>query len=152
LLSRYNPGRIRRVVLYASGRRRVTERSRGERLRRVLGELQSLSPDVKAGVVISGGETLASTLPEGVDSERVSAMISALFNLAGRTAREQGRDAPRNVKVRNELGYVLLSRVDGETVLAAITGTEARIGLIFYDMRNAGREISRILKEEEGEA
>jgi predicted regulator of Ras-like GTPase activity (Roadblock/LC7/MglB family) len=126
----------------------VVETAKAERLRRVLDELRSLSPDVRAGMVVSpDGEAMASTIPSGVDSERAAAMVSALFNLAGRTAREQGKDTPRNVKVREEQGYVLLSRVDGGAVLAAMTGEDARVGLIFYDMRNAGREISRILED-----
>lgn len=112
--------------------------------------MQSLSPDVRSGTVVSaGGEALASTISSSVDVERVSAMVAALFGLAGRMARERGKELPRSVKVRDEGGYVLLSRVEGETVLAAVAGPEARVGLVFYDMRNAGREISRILTDSE---
>jgi predicted regulator of Ras-like GTPase activity (Roadblock/LC7/MglB family) len=110
-----------------------------ENLDRVLADLRALSGDIEScGVLSSHGE--------GVDRERVSAMVAALANLTERVARQAGKDYASQVRVKAEGGHVLLIRLQGGDVLAATTGPEARVGLVLYDMRNARGEVEKALE------
>jgi predicted regulator of Ras-like GTPase activity (Roadblock/LC7/MglB family) len=118
-----------------------------ENLDRVLADLRALSGDIEScGVLSKGGELLSSSHGEGVDRERVSAMVAALANLTERVARQAGKDYASQVRVKAEGGHVLLIRLQGGDVLAATTGPEARVGLVLYDMRNARGEVENALE------
>jgi predicted regulator of Ras-like GTPase activity (Roadblock/LC7/MglB family) len=116
-------------------------------LDRVLGDLRALSGDIDScGVLSEDGELLSSSHGEGVDRERVTAMLAALANRAERLARENGKDHSSQVRIKAEGGFVLLVRLEGGGTLAATTGPDARVGLVLYDMRNARDEIERALE------
>ena len=116
-------------------------------LDRVMGDLRALSGDMKSCAVLSkDGELLSSSHEEGVDRERVTAMLAALANLSERTARESGKDHASQVRIKTEGGHVLLVRLEGGGALAATTGPDARVGLVLYDMRNARGEVERVLE------
>jgi uncharacterized protein len=116
-------------------------------LDRVLADLRALSGDIEScGVLSKDGELLSSSHAEGVDRERVTAMLTALANLAGRVARENGKEHASQVRVQTEGGHLLLVRLEGGGALAATTGPDARVGLVLYDMRNARGEVERVLE------
>ncbi len=119
-----------------------------ENLDRVLADLRGLSGDIRScGVLSKDGELLASSHGEGVDRERVTAMLSALANLAERVARGAGKEHASQARVKADGGYVLLIRLQGGGVLAATTGADARVGLVLYDMRNSRSEVEKVLAE-----
>ncbi len=116
-------------------------------LDRVIADLRALSGDMGSCAVLSGdGELLSSSHAPGVDRERAAAMAAALVNLAGRVARENGRDHASQVRIKTEGGHVLLVRMEGGGALVATTGPDARVGLALYDMRNARGEVERALQ------
>ena len=118
-----------------------------EDLDRVLADLRVLSGDIEScGVLSRDGELLSSSHGEGVDRERVAAMVAALTNLAERMARENGKDNASQVRVKAEGGYVLLVRLEAGGALVATTGADARVGLVLYDMRNARGEVEKALE------
>ena len=128
----------------------MAEQGGGNRksLDRVLGSLRSLSGDIDSCAVLSeDGELLATRHEEGVDRERTKAMLAALVNLAGRTARENGKEDVEQLRVKTDLGHVLVVRLENGA-LAATTGPEARVGLVLYDMRNARGEVEKALQGE----
>lgn len=123
-------------------------RGNTESLEQVLGSLRSLSGDIDSCAVLSGsGELLASRHDAGVDRERATAMLAALVNLARRTARENGKENAEQVRVKTDLGHVLIVRLENGA-LAATTGPDARVGLVLYDMRNARGEVEKALQGE----
>src|SRR3712207_8393771 len=71
----------------------MAERGRSaENLDGVLADLRALSGDIEScGVLSKDGELLSSSHEEGVDRERVTAMLAALANLAGRADRKSTR-------------------------------------------------------------
>ncbi len=126
---------------------RMAERAGStDNLDRVLADLRALSGDIEScGVLSKDGELLSSSHEEGVDRERVKAMLAALANLAGRVARENGKEHASEVRIKADGGYVLLVRLEGGGTLAATTGPDARVGLALYDMRNARGEVERVI-------
>jgi predicted regulator of Ras-like GTPase activity (Roadblock/LC7/MglB family) len=119
-----------------------------ENLDRVLADLRALSGDIEScGVLWKDGELLSSShAEEGVDRERVTAMLAALANLSERVARENGKDHTSQVRIKTEGGHVLLVRLEGGGALAATTGPDARVGLVLYDIRNARSEVEKALE------
>ena len=127
---------------------RMAERAGSmENLDRVLADLRALSGDIDScGILSKDGDLLFSSQGEGVDRERVTAMLAALANRAEKVARENGKEHASQVRVKAEGGYVLLLRLDGGGTLAATTGPDTRVGLVLYDMRNARDELERALE------
>ena len=123
-----------------------------EGIEQVLEDLRALSGEVTTAAVLSrDGELRASTLPPGVDQERYAAMLAALVGVARRVARENGGSGFAQARIKEEGGHVLLVGLEGGETLTATTGPDARVGLVLYDMRNARKELERVLGSEEGE-
>jgi predicted regulator of Ras-like GTPase activity (Roadblock/LC7/MglB family) len=117
-------------------------------LDRVLGDLRALSEDIESCAVLSGNrDLLSSSHDSAVDRERAGALLAALVDLSGKAARESGKYHASQVRIDTDEGHLLLVRLDGGGVLAATTGTDARVGLVLYDMRNTRDEIDKVLAE-----
>jgi len=122
--------------------------SRNERMVERLRELQVSSPDVEATAIISvDGLPIASSLPQGVEEDRVSAMSAAMLSLGERIASELGRGMLDEVYVKGENGYVILRAVGEEAVLTVLARQRAKLGLLFLDMRRAAQELALILAD-----
>jgi uncharacterized protein len=126
---------------------RMAEQSQTGNVDRVLADLRALSGDIDScGVLSKDEELLSSVHGEGVNHERVTAMLTALANRTERVARENGKEHASQVRIKAEGGYVLLVRLEGGGTLAATTGPDARVGLVLYDMRNAREQVERALE------
>src|SRR5512139_2299627 len=121
-------------------------RSRTELLVTRLREMQAASPEIEASAVVSvDGLIMASALPPNVEEDRVSAMSAAMLSLGERIAGELGRGALDQVYVRGAHGYVILSAVGEEAVLTVLARQEAKLGLVFLDMRRAAEDLNRLV-------
>jgi predicted regulator of Ras-like GTPase activity (Roadblock/LC7/MglB family) len=113
-----------------------------ERLR----DLQVSSPDIEASAIVSvDGLSIASVLPQEVEEDRVSAMSAAMLSLGERIASELGRGKLDQVYIRGENGYVVLMSVGKEAVLTSLAREQAKLGLIFLDMRRAAEDLSKLI-------
>jgi predicted regulator of Ras-like GTPase activity (Roadblock/LC7/MglB family) len=111
-----------------------------------LRELQHNSPDVEGAVIVSvDGLPVASLLPPGIEEERVAAMSAAMQSLGDRIANELGRGYLNQVYIRGENGYAILMEVGEEAVLTALARQDAKLGLVFLDMRRCAEELQRIV-------
>jgi len=120
--------------------------SRAEQMMARLKELQFSTPDVEASAVVSvDGLIIASALPPDVEEDRVSAMSAAMLSLGERIASELGRGALDQVYVRGAQGYVILSSVGVDAVLTVLARQDAKLGLVFLDMRRAAEDLSRLI-------
>jgi hypothetical protein len=109
-------------------------------------ELQASTTDIEASAVVSvDGLIIASALPAGVEEDRVSAMSAAMLSLGERIAGELGRGSLNQVYIRGDQGYVLLMSVGEEAVLTVMARKEAKLGLIFLDMRRTVEDLSVLL-------
>jgi len=111
-----------------------------------LKDLQVSTPDIEASAVVSvDGLIMASSLPAGVEEDRVSAMSAAMLSLGERIASELGRGTLDQVYIRGENGYVILMSVGEEAVLTVLARKQAKLGLLFLDMRRAAEELAKIV-------
>lgn len=104
------------------------------------------TPDVEASAVVSvDGLTIASDLPSDVEEDRVSAMSAAMLSLGERIATELGRGGLEQVYIRGADGYVFLTAVGQEAVLTVLARKDAKLGLVFLDMKRAAEDLSGIV-------
>lgn len=120
--------------------------SRAEKMVSRLRDMQVASPDIIASAVVSvDGLTMASALPSDVEEDRVAAMSAAMLSLGERISGELGRGGLDEVYIRGEDGFVLLTAVGDEAVLTALARDEAKLGLIFLEMRRAAEDLEKLV-------
>ena len=111
-----------------------------------LRDLQASSTDVEASAVVSiDGLTMASSLPPDVEEDRVSAMSAAMISLGERIATELGRGTLDQVYIKGQTGYVILRSIGREAVLTVLAREQAKLGLLFLDMRRAAEDLAKLL-------
>jgi uncharacterized protein len=121
-------------------------RSRTEQIIARLRDLRVVTPDIEASAVVSvDGLTIASDLPADVEEDRVSAMSAAMLSLGERIASELGRGMLDQVYIRGGEGYVILMSIGEDAVLTALARKEAKLGLVFLDMRRAAADLRDLL-------
>ena len=121
-------------------------KSRTERMVGRLRDLQAGTPDIEASAIVSiDGLIMASALPADVEEDRVSAMSAAMQSLGERIASELGRGVVEEVYIRGDQGYVFLRAVGLEAVLTVLARREARLGLIFLDMKRAAEDLGKLV-------
>lgn len=120
-------------------------KSRTELMVDRLRDLQRTEGIEASAVVSVDGLIMASALPAGVEEDRVSAMSAAMLSLGERIASELGRGALDQVYIRGGKGYVILMAVGEEAVLTALAREEAKLGLIFLDMRRAAEDLAKLV-------
>jgi uncharacterized protein len=121
-------------------------RSRTDLMVNRLRDMQAASPDIEASAVVSvDGLIMASALPAEVEEDRVSAMSAAMLSLGERISGELGRGTLEQVYIRGSSGYVILTSVGEEAVLTALAREQAKLGLIFLEMRRAAEDLTRLV-------
>jgi uncharacterized protein len=120
--------------------------SRAERMVARLRELQVTTPEIEASAVVSvDGLIMASSLPVGVEEDRVSAMSAAMLSLGDRISTELGRGTLDQVYIKGQEGYVILIAVGDEAVLTTLVREGAKLGLILLDMRRTVDDLVKLL-------
>lgn len=121
-------------------------RSRTEQMVARLRDLRVSTTDIEASAVVSvDGLIIASDLPADVEEDRVSAMSAAMLSLGERIAGELGRGMLDQVYIRGGNGYVILMSVGEEAVLTSLARQDAKLGLVFLDMRRAATDLARLV-------
>ena len=121
-------------------------KSRTELMVDRLRDLQSTTPEIEASAVVSvDGLIMASSLPAGVEEDRVSAMSAAMLSLGERISTELGRGLLDQVYIKGKQGYVILMSVGDEAVLTTLDREGAKLGLIFLDMRRTADDLEKLV-------
>ena len=119
---------------------------REDLLKSILQELSGRSADIEAiGIISTDGLTMAAVLPEGMDEDRVGAMSAAMLSLGDRTSQELARGALDQVLIRGNNGYVLVTHAGDEAVLTVLARPNAKLGLIFLDVKRAAEQIAEMI-------
>jgi predicted regulator of Ras-like GTPase activity (Roadblock/LC7/MglB family) len=121
-------------------------KSRAEQMVDRLRSMQAAAPDIEASAIVSvDGLIMASALQQGVEEDRVSAMSAAMLSLGERISGELGRAGLEQVYIKGNQGAIVLTSVGSEAVLTALARQEAKLGLIFLEMRRAAEDIVKLV-------
>jgi predicted regulator of Ras-like GTPase activity (Roadblock/LC7/MglB family) len=124
----------------------MAKKSKVEELTDLLKDLEATTPDIEASAVVSvDGLMIASALPKDVEEDRVAAMSAAMLSLGERTASELARGDLSEVYVKGENGYVVLMASGENAVLTALARKDAKLGLVFLDMKRTSEEVARVV-------
>jgi predicted regulator of Ras-like GTPase activity (Roadblock/LC7/MglB family) len=121
-------------------------KSRSDQMVERLRSMQAAAPDIEASAIVSvDGLIMASALQQGVEEDRVSAMSAAMLSLGERISGELGRGTLEQVYIKGDTGSIVLTSVGAEAVLTALARQEAKLGLIFLEMRRAAEDIVKLV-------
>lgn len=119
---------------------------RADMLTAILSELNGTSADIEASAVIStDGLMMAALLPSSLDEDRVGAMSAAMLSLGDRTAKELARGNLEQVLIKGNKGYILMTGAGNEAVLTVLAKPNAKLGLIFLDVKRAAEGIAKLI-------
>jgi len=120
--------------------------SRVEKIQEILRNLRSVSPDIIGSAMVStDGFVIASLLPNEIDEELVSGMAAALLGVGERIAHELMGGQMEQTYVRGRQGYVILNAVGPDALLIVLTTPDAKLGLVFLDIRRRVAELVKIV-------
>ena len=119
---------------------------RADMLSSILSDLNGSSADIEAsGVISTDGLMMAAELPATMDEDRVGAMSAAMLSLGDRTAQELARGTLEQVLIKGENGYVVMTHAGTDAVVTVIAKSNAKLGLIFLDIKRAAESIGQLL-------
>jgi hypothetical protein len=122
------------------------ERTHTDQMVTRLRDMQANTPDAQASAVVSvDGLIMASSLPAGVEEDRVSAMSAAMLSLGERIAGELGRGTLDEVYIHGDEGYVLLMAAGTNAVLTVLAREQAKLGLVLLEMRRAAQDLGHLV-------
>jgi predicted regulator of Ras-like GTPase activity (Roadblock/LC7/MglB family) len=95
--------------------------------------------------VSTEGFVVSSLLPAEVDEELVSGMAASLLGVGERISTDLMRSEMEQVYVRSPKGYVILNAVTNDTVLVLLVTRDAKLGLIFLELRRVLAELGKAM-------
>jgi predicted regulator of Ras-like GTPase activity (Roadblock/LC7/MglB family) len=105
-----------------------------------LADLTEISPQIEAAVIFDdAGAVEGSTITDDERSRELARLGKRLLDEAGRVP-STGESALAQLQVELDAGSVFLVR-EGERAIAAATGGEPTVGLVFYDLRSCLRSL-----------
>jgi predicted regulator of Ras-like GTPase activity (Roadblock/LC7/MglB family) len=108
----------------------------------VLNELLRASPEIQVAAVISAaGEPIASGFHAHAEESRLGAISAALLALAEQTAVPQ----IEQVCVQATQGCVVVTAAGGGRMLVALTGKQAMLGFLRFEMRKSAARIASLM-------
>src|SRR6185436_19161183 len=128
-------------------RRSSMAKSRSDLMVERLRNMQAAAPDIEASAVVSvDGLIMASALQQGVEEDRVSAMSAAMLSLGERISNELGRAGLEQVYIKGDKGAIVLTSIGDEAVLTALARHDAKLGMIFLEMRRAAEDLVKLVR------
>jgi predicted regulator of Ras-like GTPase activity (Roadblock/LC7/MglB family) len=120
--------------------------TRTEKITEILRGLRISSPDIFGLAVVSlDGFLIAAVAPTEIDEELVAGMSAALLGVGERISGELMRAPMKQIFVKSEKGYVILNAIGEESVLVLLVSGDAKLGLIFLELRRMVPELQKVL-------
>lgn len=103
-------------------------------------------PEVDAAAVISvDGLIMASALPQGINEDRVSAMSASMLSLGQQINKEMRLASLEQIYTRSNNGYVVLLAIGKLAVLTTLVKGDAKLGVLFLELRKAADDFTQML-------
>ncbi|NES19579.1 MAG: diacylglyceryl transferase [Symploca sp. SIO3E6] len=117
-----------------------------EKLGQILQNFVTATSDVQgAAMVTPDGLPLASSLPSGMDDERVSAMSAAMLSLGERIGKELLRGTIDRIYVEGNEGFSILTSCGEDAVFLVLAGKAAKQGVLMLEIKRTLTELKPAL-------
>ncbi|MDX2093371.1 MAG: roadblock/LC7 domain-containing protein [Kofleriaceae bacterium] len=124
----------------------ATQVSRGSKITDALRVLRTSTPDIVGAVVVNmEGFVVASLLPSDVDEELIAGMAASLLGVGERISADLMGANMEQIYARSPKGYIVLQAISGEAALVLLVTREAKLGLIFLEIKRIASELARIV-------
>ncbi|MBX7151670.1 roadblock/LC7 domain-containing protein [bacterium] len=108
----------------------------------ILKRLRNDTPGVSAVALVSNdGLIISSLLPDSIEAERVAAISAALLNQGETSSEDAMIGQMSQITIRAKEGFIVITRAGRETLLTVFTTTNAKLGLILFDINTALKEL-----------
>jgi serine/threonine protein kinase len=120
--------------------------AKSERINEVLRGLRAGSPEIVGACVVSAeGFMLASVMPAEIEQDRIGGMAVTLLAAGEHMAMELMRAQMEQVYVRTSNGYVIVNAVGANASLVLLVTREAKLGLIFLELKRTLVELGKYI-------
>ncbi len=117
-----------------------------EKITEILRGLRVSSPDIIGAAIVSlDGFLIAAVAPSEIDEELVGGMSAALLGVGERISSQLMRAPLSQIFVKSEKGYVILNAVGEDSVIVLLVSSEAKLGLIFLELRRMVPELQKVI-------
>ncbi len=117
-----------------------------QNVNQLLRGVQTSVPEVIGAVVVNmDGFVVSSSVPAEVDEELIGGMAAALLGVGERISADLMRSQMEQVYVRSPKGYVIVNAINDQSALVLLVTREAKLGLIFLEVRRIAGELGRLL-------
>jgi predicted regulator of Ras-like GTPase activity (Roadblock/LC7/MglB family) len=91
------------------------------------------------------GFMVASVTLTEIDEGLVGGITAALLGVGERIAKEMMNSTMTQIFVKSEKGYIICNNISEETVLVSLVNSEAKLGLIFLEIKRILPELTKII-------
>jgi uncharacterized protein len=120
--------------------------SKSDKIKEVLNRYRSISTDIfGASVITMDGFMVASVTLSEIDEGLVGGITAALLGVGERIAKEMMNSKMTQIFIRSEKGYIICNNINDETVLVSLVNSEAKLGLIFLELRRVIPDLANLL-------
>lgn len=124
----------------------VRTATRSERISEVLRALRHSTPEIEGATLVSSdGFIVASVIPNEVDEDVVGGMAASLLGIGERIAADLLKAQMEQIYVRSARGYIVIHACGSEAMLVLLVSREAKLGLIFLELKRTAQELTRLL-------
>jgi len=88
---------------------------------------------------------MASALPQGINEDRVSAMSASMLSLGQQINKEMRLASLEQIYTRSNNGYVVLLAIGKLAVLTTLVKGDAKLGVLFLELRKAADDFTQML-------
>jgi uncharacterized protein len=120
--------------------------TKSEKISDVLRGLRAGAPEIiGATIVNSDGFIVASVLPGEIDEDLIGGMAASLLGVGERISTDLMRAEMEQTYVRSPKGYIIVNAVGPDSALVLLVTREAKLGLIFLELKRTIVELLRHL-------
>jgi len=117
-----------------------------ERVNEALRGLRASTPEIIGSALINmEGFIISSVVPSEVDEELVGGMAASLVGVGERISKDLMRADMEQVYVRSPKGYIILNAISDDTAVVLLVTREAKLGLIFLELKRVIGELTRVM-------
>ena len=98
-----------------------------------------------AVLTTADGLPVESVLPAGLSEDRLAAMSAAILSLGERAVIELEKGKMEQITVKSDHGYIIVTGIGDEAVLTVMAGADAKLGLLYLEIRKAAQELEKLL-------
>ena len=124
----------------------ATQVSRASKITDTLRVLRTSTPEIIGAVVVNmDGFVVSSVIPSEVDDELIGGMAAALLGVGERISADLMGSNMEQIYARSPKGYIVLQAINSEAALVILVTREAKLGLVFLEVKRISSELARVV-------